>query len=171
MRSFTALAGALAAAAAAAAAAEPTKALLEPLPMSDVLLAGEWKEAERRNQEVLLGLNHTQWACHFTSTANLTSCVTSDGARWVTFVKDLEVPTQFTMGLGFIGAGNDVKPPANATVAECKGFCSASAACKALTFMQSETDANKTDSVVKCYWKTISGYTVCNSDAYGRQIA
>ena len=72
---------------AASPAAVHSAALLQPLSMSDVALAGEWKEAERRNQEVLLSLNHTQWACHFTSTANITSCTTSDGARWETWVK------------------------------------------------------------------------------------
>jgi hypothetical protein len=41
--------------------------------------------------QVLLSLNHTEWACHFTTTANLTSCATSGGARWVTLVKDPEV--------------------------------------------------------------------------------
>ena len=36
------------------------KAVLEPLRMEDVALEGEYKEAEFRNQEVLLSLNHTE---------------------------------------------------------------------------------------------------------------
>lgn len=51
--------------------------LLQPMRLEDVALTGEWKEAERRNQEVLLSLNMSSWACHFTTSANLTSCVPS----------------------------------------------------------------------------------------------
>ena len=125
------------------------KSVLEPLRMSDVKLEGEYKEAERRNQEVLLSLNHTEWACHFTSTANLTKCTTSGGVRWVTLVKNLTDPTQFTKGFGFIAAGNDVKPPANVSVAACKAACTASSACKAVSFEESIADENNTDMMVK----------------------
>ena len=135
------------------------KSVLEPLRMSDVALEGEYKQAEIRNQEVLLSLNHSEWACHFTSTANLTACETSGGERWVTLVKNASDPTEFTKGLGFIAAGNDVKPPANVTVAACKSFCSGSAACKAVSFMQSVADENKTDVMVKCYWKKTAAFT------------
>ena len=150
---------AMAATMCASATAAKTGALVQPLRMSDVALAGDWKEAEVRNQEVLLSLNHTEWACHFTSTANITSCATSNGARWATYVKDPQDPTVFTMGLGFIGAGNDVKPPANVTVAKCKSDCSAAPTCKAVSFMQSAADVNRTDDMVKCYWKKTSSYT------------
>merc|ERR1740117_201819 len=136
-------------------AAPGSPAVIEPVPMSAV--AGEWKDKEVRNQEVLMSLNHTQWACHFTTTANITSCTTSDGARWETWVK--VSPGNFSMGLGFIGAGNDLKPAANTTVKECLSVCSDSAACKAVSFMQSHADENKTDAMVKCYWKTTAGYT------------
>jgi hypothetical protein len=108
---------------------------------------------------VLLSLNHTEWACHFTSTANITACSASHGERWVTYVKDASDPTKFTMGLGFIAAGNDVKPPATVTVARCKADCSESQACKAVSFMQAAADVNKTDGTAKCYWKKVSGYT------------
>ena len=144
---------------AAAPAAAELKSVLEPLRMSDVALEGEYKQAEIRNQEVLLSLNHSEWACHFTSTANLTACETSGGERWVTLVKNASDPTEFTKGLGFIAAGNDVKPPANVTVASCKSFCSGSAACKAVSFMQSVADENKTDAMVKCYWKKTAAFT------------
>jgi hypothetical protein len=58
---FATLALALAAASGAGAAA--TKKLLEPLPMSDVALEGEWKEAERRNQEVWGSSLHMSFVC------------------------------------------------------------------------------------------------------------
>lgn len=134
------------------------KSVLEPLRMSDVKLEGEYKEAERRNQEVLLSLNHTEWACHFTSTANLTKCTTSGGVRWITLVKNLTDPTEFTKGFGFIAAGNDVKPPANVSVTACKAACTASSACKAVSFEESIADENKTDTMVKCYWKKTAAY-------------
>jgi hypothetical protein len=133
--------------------------MLEPLRMSDVKLEGEYKEAERRNQEVLLSLNHTEWACHFTSTANITACQTSGGERWLTLVKNATDPKEYTKGYGFVAAGNDVKPPANVTVAACEAFCTATPACKAISFMESVADENKTDTMVKCYWKKSAGYT------------
>lgn len=135
------------------------KSVLQPLRMSDVKLEGEYKEAERRNQEVLLSLNHTEWACHFTSTANLTKCATSGGLRWVTLVKNLTDPKEFTRGFGFIAAGNDVKPAANVSVAACKAACTASSACKAVSFEESVDDENKTDTMVKCYWKKTAAFT------------
>jgi hypothetical protein len=124
--------------AAAASQVAGVKTVLEPIPMSDVALAGDWKDKEQRNQEVLLSLNHSEWACHFTSTANLTKCDPTAISHWETFVKNLTHPTEFTMALGFIGAGNDVRPPTNVTVAACKSFCSTSATCKAVSFMISE---------------------------------
>ena len=123
--------------------------MLEPLRMSDVKLEGEYKEAERRNQEVLLSLNHTEWACHFTSTANITACQTSGGERWLTLVKNATDPKEYTKGYGFVAAGNDVKPPANVTVAACEAFCTATPACKAISFMESVADENNTDTMVK----------------------
>ena len=100
-----------------------------------------------------------RWACHFTSTANLTACATAGGERWVTLVKNPTDPSEFTAGLGFIAAGNDVKPPANVTVAACKSVCSTTPVCKAVTFMESVADANQTDTMVKCYWKKTAAYT------------
>ena len=47
---------------------------LRPLPLSNVTLTGDWAIREAANREVLVSLNMTQWACHFTTAANLTSC-------------------------------------------------------------------------------------------------
>ena len=126
--------------------------------MSDVALAGEWKEAERRNQEVLLSLNHSRWACHFTTAANLTSC-TADAARWLTFIKNLTAPSEFTMELGFVPQGHDVQPPQNITAAACKAGCAKAAACKAVSFRQSEAEQNSSSSKVLCYSKTVASFT------------
>ena len=45
-------------------------ALVLPIAMSDVELTGDWKDKEQRNQEVLMSLNRSQWACHFTTTVS-----------------------------------------------------------------------------------------------------
>ena len=49
-----------------------------PFALSDVQLAGSWLARQSANQEVLLSLNMSRWACHFTTTANLTSCGASN---------------------------------------------------------------------------------------------
>ena len=68
------------------------------------------------------------------------------------------------MGLGFIGAGNDLKPAANTTVKECLSVCSDSAACKAVSFMQSHADENKTDAMVRhCHFLTFDCMCHCLS--------
>ena len=54
-----------------------------PLAMSEVSLSGDLADAQARNQEVLMSLNMTRWACHFTTTANLTKCQ-STSVPWQT---------------------------------------------------------------------------------------
>ena len=49
-----------------------------PFALSAVTLTGDWGDAQRRNQEVLLSLNMTSWSCQFTNTANLTSCASDN---------------------------------------------------------------------------------------------
>ena len=61
--------------------------VVDPFPMSAVELTGDWSEAQSRNQEVLVGLNMTRWACHFTTAANLTSCAPSD-VPWHAYLKN-----------------------------------------------------------------------------------
>eukprot|EP00729_Bicosta_minor_P026706 gene26706-34101_t len=43
-------------------------AVVLPIAMSDVELTGDWKDKEDRNREVLMSLNMSMWACHFTTT-------------------------------------------------------------------------------------------------------
>jgi hypothetical protein len=100
-------------AAAAIATTTATKAVVEPFPMSDVTLHGEYAEMEARNQEVLLSLNFSQWACHFTTAANLTKCETAS-EPWHAFVKqEVNASSAFPAyvhEMGFLQAGDDVKP-------------------------------------------------------------
>ena len=91
-----------------------TKAVVEPFPMSDVTLHGEYAEMEARNQEVLLSLNFSQWACHFTTAANLTKCETAS-EPWHAFVKQeanasSSASPTYVHEMGFLQAGDDVKP-------------------------------------------------------------
>jgi len=140
--------------AAPAPAGATSEAVVEPLPMADVALAGEWKEMEQRNKDVLLSLNMTRWACHFTTAANLTACVAAE-SRWLTFVKNKT--GGYDEKLGFIGAGNDVKPPTVVTATECQAFCSKTTECAAYTFQESAAQANISGFKLKCYWKTSAG--------------
>ena len=72
-------------------------------------------------------------------------------------MKNATAPNGFTQHLGFVAAGNDLKPAANVTVPQCEEACAKAAACKAVSYQQSTAEANITGSKVKCYWKTISG--------------
>ena len=88
---------------------------VNPLPFSDVKLTGEWGAQVERNRETLMSLNMTKWACHFTTTANLTACE-SAAEKWQTYVKDATTKN-FTHKLGFLAAGDDCKPPTLTTSA------------------------------------------------------
>ena len=141
---------------AAVAASTPVRIPLaaDPIPMSDIKLTGEWGTQQVRNQEVLMSLNLTSWACHFTTTANLTACHAAS-TLWHTYVK--EVNGSFTHKLGFLASGDDVKPAAMAPFKTCKAFCAGSSACAGITFQAA--DAEPTEAV-KCYWKkTTSHFT------------
>ena len=45
----------------ATAAAAGPGVLVEPVPMSDVALTGDWHDKQERNQEVLMSLNSSRW--------------------------------------------------------------------------------------------------------------
>ena len=67
----------------------------DPLPFADVKLTGEWAENQARNQEVLLSLNQSRFLCHFTTTANMTSCRPASDP-WHTYVKETIAGENFT---------------------------------------------------------------------------
>jgi len=135
--------------------AAPPSGVLSPLPMSDVALAGEWKEAQDANQEVLMSLNASRWLCHFTTTANLTACKADLSAPWQSFVK--QPNGTYAHEAGFLAVGNDVKPAARVAASACEAFCTSAAACKGYTF--AAEDGFKPADVVTCYWKTSTSFT------------
>jgi len=71
-----------------------------PVRLSDVSLRGDWGIAQERDQEVLMGLNISQYACHFTTTANLTSCTADNCITPGGPGKPLCDPLPHEMGLG-----------------------------------------------------------------------
>ena len=132
----------------------------EPIPMSDVTLTGEWAEQTLRNQEVLLSLNLTEWACHFTTTANMTACRAA-GTLWHTYTKGAN-SSAFTHRLGFLTAGDDVQPPTTESFKACEAFCAGSAACAGFTFQATEQTPAEP---VHCYWKRVIHFTPQNGKA------
>ena len=126
----------------------PIKMALDPLPMSDVTLTGEWALQQQRNRENLLSINLTAWGCHFTTTANLTACEAAT-ALWHTYTK--RNGTFFTEKLGFLAAGDDVKPSATVSFAECKAFCASATSCAGFTFQAAD---DVPTAPIHCYWKT-----------------
>ena len=122
----------------------------EPLPMNDVTLTGDWAHAQQRNLDTLLSLNMSRWACHFTTTANLTSC-TSTNVPWHTYIKG-SPPTNFTLKRGFLTGGDDARPPSTTKFAECESVCASDDKCLGFTF-QAEAAA-PVYAPVKCYWKS-----------------
>ena len=136
----------------AMASVTPSKLAADPLPMSDVTLTGEWALQTRRNADVLLSLNMSRWACHFTTTANLTACSTTS-ENWQTYIK---TGVNFTHKSGFLAAGDDVKPPASATFSECQAFCLGSKSCAGFTF---EARDAMPIAPVHCYWKSLIRFT------------
>ena len=57
--------------------------------------------------QVLLSLNMTQWGCHFTTTANITSCQ-AEVVAWNTYIKQANTTDQYIHKLGFLAAGKGV---------------------------------------------------------------
>ena len=136
--------------------AAPPRIAVDPLPMSDVQLTGEWGLQTQRNAEVLLSLNLTRWACHFTTTANLTAC-RSTSTPWYAYIKKgVGVSRNFTLKHGFLAAGDDVQPPAEVSFGDCENFCADAAACLGFTF---QADAAAPKGTFKCYWKRALHYT------------
>ena len=127
----------------------------DPLPMSAITLTGEWGHQVERNRDVLMSINLTSWACHFTTTANLTAC-RAQGTLWHTYLKDAKNASAFTHKLGFLSAGDDVKPPADRAFAACESACISAAACLGFTF-QSNNATPATP--VKCYLKSAVHFT------------
>jgi hypothetical protein len=149
---------------------------VDPLPFSDVKLTGEWGEQTLRNQEVLLSLNLSAWACHFTTTANLTAC-RAEASLWHTVTcrararacrastSPLSLPaaqyvkgpnSTFTAELGFLSAGDDVKPPETTSFDKCEAFCASNASCLGFTFQAADAVPTMP---VHCYWKSVLHYT------------
>jgi DUF1680 family protein len=133
-----------------------TKRVVSPLPLSAVELTGDWGDAQERNQEVLMSLNLSRWACHFTTTANITACA-STSLPWQTYIKDAGV-NNYTHKSGFLGGGNDVKPAANVTFSACQDGCTKAASCRGFTF-EGIANASTPDTMVKCYWKKSTSFT------------
>ena len=129
--------------------------------MSRVELTGDWADAQARNLDVLVSLNMSQWACHFTTAANLTACATT-ASPWNAYIKDDPNSTAanatYTHKVGFLAAGGDVKPAENVTFSECEAFCTTTKKCLGFTF---EGYANETTPGVKikCYWKAQTAFT------------
>ena len=138
----------------AGASAPAPKLAADPLPFSDVTLTGEWGAQTDRNREVLMSINLTSWACHFTTTANMTACRAA-GTLWHTYLKQSDA-NNFSHKLGFLTAGNDVKPPATEPFATCEAFCAANASCVGFTFQAADASPA---APVHCYWKSAIHFT------------
>lgn len=100
-----------------------------------------------------MSLNLTKWLCHFTTTANLTSCA-PDALPWHTYEK-LSNDT-FEHKLGFLSAGNDVAPASDVLFADCEAFCANHTTCVGFTF---QGDAEVPKQPVHCYWKDAIHFT------------
>ena len=128
--------------------ATPPRLAATPLPLSSVSLLGDWAARETANRDVLMSLNLTEWACHFTTAANLTSCKNPVG--WQTYIKDAHNSSIFSHKTGFLNANDDVQPPATESFARCKAFCVGAPTCLGFTF---ESEAAVPTVPVRCYWK------------------
>eukprot|EP00966_Prymnesium_polylepis_P185661 4303663-Prymnesium_polylepis.1 len=95
-----------------------------------------------------MSLNLTQYACHFTTTANLTACA-APKATWQSFQKK---SSGFVHKTGFLASGDDVRPPANVTLAACEAFCASNSSCVGITF---EDPLPAPTHPVKCYCKSV----------------
>eukprot|EP00965_Chrysotila_dentata_P058034 1924436-Pleurochrysis_carterae.AAC.4 len=125
-----------------------------PLPLSSVQLTGDWAEAQREDQDVLISLNLTEWACHFTSTANITSCATPSNPAWHTYIKNSSFPAGFSPPLeGFLASGDDMRPALLVPFGQCLNICRDSAACAGFTFHHEESTSASAP-LVRCFTKT-----------------
>lgn len=132
----------------------PVKLAAHPMQFKDVKLRGSWAQAQEADQEVLMSINITQYACHFTTTANLTSCAPSQS--WRTYKKDAAGKNGYTYQPGFLAAGDDLKAPQEVSLMECQRTCNDSQKCQAVTF---EAKGAEPAGKVKCYWKTAYHFT------------
>ena len=142
-------------------AATPPTPSARPLALSDVALHGDFADRQSRDRDVLLSLNATRWACHFTTTANLTSCK-SAAVPWHTYVKNASAPTGFVHELGFLGAGDDLAPPATVLFPECEARCANAGACLGFCF---ESTSEQPGGKIKCYLKTAVHFTPLHRSA------
>lgn len=137
---------------AASASAVELRPVASPVALSDVTLTGDWADKQQRNREVLMSLNVSRWACHFTTTANLTAC-RSVSVPWHTYVR-MKNGT-FVHKLGFLALGDDAKPEASLDFNACEAACEALTTCAAITF---QSDAATPITPVKCYFKTTAAH-------------
>jgi DUF1680 family protein len=139
----------------AAAGQAPPGLSARPVPLSDVELRGDWSKAQQADQEVLVSLDLSRFACHFTTTANLTKCSPA-ASLWQTYLKQQNAPEGFAHKLGFLNAGNDVKPPSTVSFSDCRSACASETACLGVSFESADAvPAN----MVKCYWKASTSFT------------
>eukprot|EP00931_Biecheleriopsis_adriatica_P036106 TRINITY_DN20809_c0_g1_i1.p1 TRINITY_DN20809_c0_g1~~TRINITY_DN20809_c0_g1_i1.p1 ORF type:complete len:809 (+),score=167.38 TRINITY_DN20809_c0_g1_i1:31-2427(+) len=137
----------------------PASLAARPVRLSDVELKGTWADAQSHDREVLMSLNMSRFACHFTTTANLTSCEASE-VLWQTYLKDNASTGGFRHSVGFLGAGDDLKAAESLPLAECQRVCKESKACLAFTFQDGKDEPLHP---VRCYWKTAVHFTPENA--------
>jgi DUF1680 family protein len=131
-----------------------------PLPMSAVHLSGDWHEAQRRNREVLMSLNMSQWACHFTTTANLTRCEATNALSWHAYEKIED--HNFKHSYGFLDAGDDLPGwPASANFAQCQVACVQAHNCRGFSFQSLEP---RPAMPVRCFLKSSIRLTLSRSN-------
>jgi DUF1680 family protein len=91
----------------------------------------------------------SQWACHFTTTANLTRCKAA--FSWQAYVKNEDKRT-FQHSRGFLDAGDDLPGwPAAANFAQCEAACVKAPKCRGFSFQSIEP---KPATPVRCYLKS-----------------
>lgn len=134
---------------------------VEPVPLSAVHLSGDWHEAQRRNREVLMSLNMSQWACHFTTTANLTRCEATSASLWHTYEKS-EDQRNFKQNNGFLAAGDDLPGwPAPANFTQCQSACVQAPNCRGFSYTSIEP---RPTMPVRCYLKSVIRLTPSRSN-------
>lgn len=136
---------------------QPPPLEASPLIFSDVKLTGDWADMQNRNQEVLTSLNMSQWSCHFTTTANLSSCHSSE-QTWQSYIKNSSASTGFTHEFGFLAAGDDLAPPATTSFTKCEANCAVAQACLGITF-ESNDPTPATGEEIKCFLKKTIHFT------------
>ena len=104
-----------------------------------------------------MSLNMSEWACHFTSTANITACG-SHNVPWHAYQKNTTGDKiSYNILDGFYAQGDDLRPSQSAKLSACEDICSSDKACLGFTF-ESDVDVS-TDPVVKCSWKKALHFT------------